>query len=343
MRRTNLGSTFRLAVLAAVAGCASAPREAQEKGASTVRALEPAACQLAVTVSKGPEPRSGDGNLRFTKDAVALRDAVVLQLISLNTASSVIAVADAKEAVARDADVLVDLAVTAAGAPSHKGMSSGWWSSGLLWVVTWIGGLLTHDSTYQTNLALNVRFIPVGEEDIGDIRRLSTDSGPVDLSYWERNTVASWRFLQSLVLPPFWTTDDPELTSQALTDRATMAASVEVADYVKRRLEEDSRDKLGRLILKQPAMTGAAVEGTHTVLEFAIESVQAPVGVLTITPNGKERTSIEATRTYEGGIYTCACVPQRIELQPGANTVRIKANIGDKRFARTLVIHRKGG
>jgi hypothetical protein len=340
--RTDLVFFFGVVLLAA-AGCASAPREAQEKEASTVRALDPAACQLAVMVSQGPAPSGAPGTLRFTKDVTGLRDAVVQQLASLNTASSVIAVADAKEAMTRDADVLLDLSVTASGAPTHRGLSSGWWSSGLLWLVTWIGGLLTDDSTYQTSLTLNGRFVPVGELDLGDIGAVSTNSTPVDLSYWERNTVASWRFLQSLVLPPFWTTDDPELTSQALAEHATMAASVKVADYVKRRLEEEGREKLARLLLKQPATTGTTMAGASTPLEFVIESTRAPIGELAIAVNGRLLGAIEASRSDVRGVKTCAAAPRRIDLQPGANTVRIKANVGGKRFARTVIIHRRDG
>jgi hypothetical protein len=336
--RTNLESVFRLAVLAAVGGCATAPREAQEK---EVRKLDPAACRLAVAVSKGPAANGPAGSLRFTKDAVGLRDAVVNQLASLNTASSVIGVADAADAQRQKADVLLDLSVSNSSSPSHRGLSSGWWSSGLLWLVTWIGGLITDDSTYETNLAMTGRLLLVGSEGVGDIGTVPTESGTVDLTYWDRNTVASLRFLQCLFIPPFWTTDDPELTSQALSDRATMLASVRFADYVKRSLERGSGDKLARFTLKQPGTNGARVSGATAMLAFSIES-RASVANLRLTVNGETEIPLEGDNKKNAlDRHTCDVAPRRIELQPGINNVRIQAVIGGSPFARTVLIHRQ--
>jgi hypothetical protein len=332
MHPSKLAQLVGLA-LVVLAGCASAPGEEQ-----SIRSMPPAACRLAVGVSQGPAQGASAAGLRFTQDAAALRDAVVAQLADLNAASSVLAVADADDAAAKGADVFLDLRVVGSAPPSHSGVSSGWWSSGVLWLVTWIGGLLTDDSTYQTNLKLSGTLSHVGSEDIGSV---VAESGAVDLSYWERNTVASWRFLQSLVLPPFWTTDDPEITSAALTERATAAACVRIADYVKRELEDDSAERLARFTLKQPAANAVEVDQASTMLEFVIESRSSPVALLALERDGVRTELPLPPDTGMAGSYVCAVPARPIELQRGANEVRVIAVIGGRRFTRTLVIQRK--
>jgi len=340
MLAKKLASVVHLTTLTAVLGCASGPQAALEKEAASVRSMPPSACRLAVGIGKGPENGAAAGGLHFTMDAVRLRDAVVAELTRLNTASAVIAVADAQDASRTGADVYLDLRVLASDPPTHQGLSSGWWSSGLLWLITWIGGLLTDDSTYQTNLRLSASLAHVDSSEIGSV---SADSGAVDLSYWDRNTVASWRFLQCLVLPPFWTTDDPQLTSQALTEHAVSEASVRIADYVKRKLEDDSATRLARFTLRQPARNGIEVDADSVQLEFVIESPTAPVASLVVDQDGA-RTPIDLPpEVFQSGSYVCAVPPMRIALRPGVNEVHVVANIGGNRFRRTILVRRRNG
>ena len=333
----KLAALIALCSIAALASCASAPRVAAERNAEIVRALPPVACRLALTVSQAPSTTADASGLRLTKDAVGLRDAIVAHLARLNTASVVFGVADRASVKPSEADIVLDLTV-AGSPPRHRGMSSGWWSSGLLWLVTWIGGLFTDDSTYTTDLAVMGSLAQVDSALIGST---AVRSGEVDLKYWDRNSVASWRFLQSLVLPPFWTSDDPEITSAALTDQAMFAASIQLADHVKRRLEEDAAKSFGRLVLLEPSNNGLVTDQIQTRLRFAIESKDSPVTSLLLTQAGK-RTEIPLPEdTGVPGGFRCEIGPVEVALRPGDNMIQIEANIGGRRFARTVLIRRQ--
>lgn len=316
--------------------CASAPRVAAERNAEQVRSRPPVACRLALTVSEAPSNVADATGMRLTKDAVGMRDALVGHLSRLDTASVVFGASNRSAVRASDADIVLDLKISGSP-PKHRGLSSGWWSSGLLWVVTWIGGLFTDDSTYMTDLTVNGSLTHVDSALIGPV---AGRSGEIDLHFWNRNKLLSWRTLQSMILPPFWTSDDAELTSEQLTDLAAHAAAVQIADYIKRRLEEDAAASFAKLVLIEPANNGVVVTGTSARLHFAIESKDEPVKTLAVAHGGRsEEVPLPANTGVPGG-YRCEVKDLEIELRPGENLIQIVANVGGRRFARTLRLRR---
>ena len=332
-----------VSLLSAVAfsGCASAPSAEAAKEASRVRALPPASCRLAVALSKAPsgQPTNSE-SLQFTFAGTQWRDAVVAQLASLNSASEVIAVDNAEDARRKQADLFLDLSVSQGAPLAHKGLSSGWWSSGLLWAVTWIGGLLTDDSTYDTNVRLAAKFSRAAK-DSRQFTEANTESEAVDLNYWERNKLMSWRFLQSLVLPPFWTSDDAAITSATLTERGVETACVRLASFIKTDIENRSFEDLASFTLVEPTANGATVGGDAATLRFQIRSKSGVVESITVQVNQASPVPIPTPARITGteNQWNVGVPIQR--LVSGRNEVRIRVQFGDDVLARTIVLWRR--
>lgn len=323
------------------AGCAASAPAGEDAGA--VGALPPAACRLAVGLPDYVAAPSG--GLHFDQGGVALQEAVVNRLRALRSASDVIAVKDRAQARTEQADLYMELRVEGDVALAHAGLSGGWWSSGLLWMVTWIGGLLTDDSTYATSLRLRGD-LASAQESRPPFASPAGDSGPVDLTYWDRNTLWSWRFLQCLVLPPFWTTDDPALTSAALSREATDRACVGLASFIKTQLEASCSGDLGGFELRQPE-NGASVTGDAVTLEFAIRARHGVINAVVLEYGDRVLPLTVPAPAEQAGVgsrgeFVCNVAPLLLEgLQPGANQIRIRADVGGLTLTRTVLVQRE--
>ena len=123
------------------------------------------------------------------------------------------------------------------------GASNGAWLSGLLWITTWIGGLLIGDTHYAAHLEVEWDVINPHTEQ--RIDTFANASGDVALNFFDRHEGIEWSSLQSFVLPPFWTFDDEAKTKSTLTRYALAVVACKTAEYLKSALDGDEKDLLG--------------------------------------------------------------------------------------------------
>lgn len=231
--RCNSSSDFRAmnrsilalsSVVAFLSACSTTDNNA------VVRAQPP--CALTILVGDVPEPTGvADDELRFSLDAQGFRTALIDGLRRVDAASRIVGPGELGAGEQADFELRVDFKEPVR--LSQEGVTNVLGAGGL-WLVTWIGGLLVDDYSYRAELPLQCRvFSPVRS------RGLTTNAvgGVVSMSFFERNSFLSWSTAQSLILPPFWTSDDVEPTSAAVSQAAVAAAAAEIAGYLKQDFE----------------------------------------------------------------------------------------------------------
>lgn len=220
---------------------------------------------LTIAVAAIPEVRiaDADNGLRFSADATAVRDMLVANLRANDAGSRVFVEGDRS---AKQADVVLRLTFSAPIAMAHEGTSS-YLAAGGLWLVTWIGGLCIEDSSYNVSVAGTCALRTPRDRSI----EIAVGGKPVAVSFLERNDFFSWPTLQSLVLPPFWTTDQSDTTSAALSRRAIENLAADIATFLKQDFEVRALESdFCQLRLLGPNQNGAPVTGTTMPIEFEI-------------------------------------------------------------------------
>jgi hypothetical protein len=160
-------------------------------------------------------------------------------LIRLGAATDVVLADDAKGALERNADFYIKPDVLRSVRFTADGISDNWLGCGALFLTTWIGGLLVNDYRYDSNLQLSYEmFKPANASELRIDRGETRTSGLIDLAFLDRNDFFSWPTAQSLVLFPFWTSDDEEGTRAALTAAAVRATAEDLATYLQRDMEK---------------------------------------------------------------------------------------------------------
>lgn len=338
-----------LLVVAAVAasGCATDGQLLTPDGKPLVNA-PPAPYRIAVLpvaateAADDPQARG----LRFTITADALRNRLVARMNSLRAATDVFVTATAEEATATGADLI--LAPRLVGTPriEHVSVSQYWWASGLLWITTWIGGLLVPDSTYEAHVVLECDFRNAAG-DASEVIGLTVASGRADLNFWDRNTFLTGGFFLSLLLPPFWTTDAASITSDSLSERALDQLTGRITSFLKFELAEREKDTYGQVVFDSPAndtIAGAStvvqgtVHGRHAIEAIAITANGAPVA-LTSPVRARLLQQVVGVR----GRYEEPFRSEPILLRPGRNVVAVKITLLDNRnralvSSRTLTV-----
>lgn len=221
---------------------------------------------------------------------------------------------------------------------AHDGWASTWWASGSLWLLTWVGGLAVNDSSYRSDMRVdfNVEFPATGASasHSSECRMLST-------TFFERNDLMSWPTVQSLVLPPFLTTDQADTTITALTQGATDGVAADLARALKQNFVKfESEDKCS-LEVRQPT-NGATVNGSSVSIAGMVKSTDVAREVtveLLGSGKGEQKATLQNSRTDN--------VPRlrnRVDfshtvtgLEPGRNYIRIAISAGD-RSTRTIVV-----
>lgn len=268
-------------------GCQSSP-----DSAGTVARLSPAPFRVAVA----PLARWNQG-LAMTEEqiglavdsrgtfqerfAAALRaEGVASDVIQLQSEEDVELLA---EAARQQADLLIRPRLRSA-LFDESTLSDRWLLSGGLWLLTWAGGLFVDDSTYATNLALDLEIIDVRRG--GLIQQTSAASGNVDLDFFDRNDFFSLGTLVSFLLPPFWTPDSVDKTSESLTAAAIDQLAVEVkSKLTDTRLERELKARHCQLKLAQ-GINGAPL-GSIPTLRGTLESQQSAIAAVFLSVNGK--------------------------------------------------------
>ena len=255
-----------------------------------VREAPPAALIVAVDeIADVPANGAPNGGLHFAATPTQFRTMLVEGLRRVDAASRVVSRSEIADEAQVDL-VIRPRVVPNSAAFSHDGASGNWWAAGGLWLVTWIGGLAVNDSTYRAKLALDCTYDMPGTPGGGLARQLRSDV--VELSFLERNDFFSWPTLQAIVLPPFFTSDDTETTSAALTEQAADRLAIEMAAYLKRSFEEEALEQKAFNLQVDEPKNGARIDGESIVLNgrvrtkgIELESVafavdeQAPVTV----------------------------------------------------------------
>lgn len=230
-----------------------------------------------------------------------------------------------------------DLVVTlvAKGPPQfqHTGASSVLLSCGL-WLTTWIGGLLVPDSSYRLDWNAGYRLEPTSMSAAAALDQ-PIQSREVVLSFFERNDLVSGPTLQSLVLPPFWTTDQTDKTNAALERAAMRAAALELATFLKQDFEGAANATwLCSVDVKQPR-NGQRVTGAEMDVEvLVISRTRTDAERVTAAVNDGPEIELSREQTSDGA-GTLARGKLR-GLRPDAeNRVRLRV-FTDKEFTRTL-------
>lgn len=264
-QRTHRQQTRSLGMALACAGISflAAACASSDTGAA-VRGLPPAPLLVLVERAESATPTKG-ATLSFSATEAQIQTMLAEELRALDASSRVVTPTELGQG---KADVVVRFMPNGPIEFAHQGTSS-FLGAGGLWLVTWIGGLLVPDSRYSVKVGTAARC----RVQFGDAYfERSIDSGEVDLSFFDRNSLASWQGLQSLVLPPFWTSDQSEKTSEALT-RATMRlAARRIAVLLKSEFEDAAASDFGCKVKVDVPKNGEPATATRMPITFTAYS-----------------------------------------------------------------------
>lgn len=328
--------TVAVAVSMGLAGCHLPP--VRGPAFSEIRA--PAAYRVAIApvvgshVQRPLEATSSEtaSALRFTYLPGELRTRLIRSLIEAEVTTAVVAVGelDLLEARAARADLLLRLQLTRA-APRHVGLSGfPTVGAGLLWFGTWIGGLLMPDCLYDPGI--EVECTAISPHDGRPIARFALSSTPIHLRFVDRNPFISAALAQSLILPPFWTSDDPIRTSHSLSERGTEHIATQLARVIEE-LERPSESQAVRVSFQQPA--NGERTGAITRLHARIEAL-GPIEEISLRVNGTPSPTRHFNPAQDRlpGFDLEAVV----RLQPGRNEIQVEARQGSVTCSRTIVL-----
>lgn len=261
-RRTSLS---RAACRVAVAASALLAACASNQEAATLRNKPPA--PLVVVVEAAAPTGNGGGGLQFAADGAAMAQLLSTELRALDAASRVVL---AGQPGADQADIRIRLAPRGAVGFAHAGTAN-FFGAGALWLTTWIGGLLVEDSAYDVRMDAECRYAVVDAEDQFTFTR-TVNGGTVDLAFFDRNDLFSMPGLQSLLLPPFWTTDQADKTSAALTRSSMRLAAQQIATELKNDFESSAETNYRCAVRFESPRNGAVVAGATMPLSLLVVS-----------------------------------------------------------------------
>jgi hypothetical protein len=213
----------------------------------------------------------------------------------------------------------------------HAGTASAL-AAGGLWLVTWIGGLLVEDSTYTVQMQAQCTYQVAS----GSSFTTPVNGDSVDLSFFERNDFFSGPTLQSLVLPPFWTSDDADKTSECLSREAVRIAARQIATLLKNDVEARGLPEWKcSVTVTQPA-NGEAVAGATApiALEVRLADPEAKLVAVTASVNGEPEVALSYREEVGVGYRAYGTIAG---LQPDReNLVRLVVRDQDSVHTRTL-------
>ena len=341
-RSTSARSLSVAALLTVLGACATADTSDE------LRRKPPA--PWVVSIDWAPDSRS-DADFRYAGELVPTTKAEAVELLTRELraldASSKIVIAGEPTDVPPD----ISLIITPRSAirMEHAGASSPLGALGL-WLVSWIGGLLVRESSYYVQVDATCSYTI--HDSVGN-RTFKKDlaSDPADerffaqLSFFERNDFFSGPTLQSVVLPPFWTTDQHDKTGSALAQAAMRIVAREITALLKSDFDVLSQNALTCLVEVREPVNGAAVTSSSTPVEVVVRSVGDPIKLVTarvMAQTGHGPVSeLTRVRDVNEGLVASGEVHG---LRPDSvNWVRIQVTTGaaedasrDRHYTRTL-------
>lgn len=350
---------FGIALLSA---CSSTAPVLDLPGARSMVAKPPAPFRIAIAAPSATAQATADlesgSAIPFTIPLPALHESLAADLRLLATATEVITIErfdtegagqaagtpDVDAAFSAQADLLLRPRLTSVQLAHLGGTSQGLLSS-LLWFTTWAGGLFVPDNEYQAAIA--VEWEVVNPHDGRTLDVLATHSGRQTLSFADRNDALSLSTLQSLVVPPVWTSDDAASTAATLSRSAVAQVAFEVARYVKSGMDGGERQMVGELRIDSPA-NGAHTEAAVTHLSGRVIAPQ-PIDSLGVYCGRTRIVNLDTdslpTRAQQemGALFQVPVTDLEVPLEPGPNLIRVVLGIAGHTTTRTLLVHRSAG
>jgi hypothetical protein len=328
-----------LLTLAAV-GCRSVDPVLKDERGALISELAPAPYYVAVDrvrVSDAVLAQQDAKLFLSTVNGEHLRDLLAEALAEQNAASEVVPYrGDAAE---ESIDLVIVPRLEDVGF-SYSRASSKAPLAVLVWFGTWIGGLWVEDSRYDCRVRMS--FDVVDRQYGANLAEgRSVESAGTGLTFWDRNGAASVGFLEALVIPPIWTHDDRDVTSQTLTRRAMVQLAAQLKGYLSDRLDPDER--YARIDIESPT-NGATVAGSNVSLEGQISSPNRISRIL-LYVNGVEvdqDPELDAAPPNADGRVLTDFVVECTELLETTNLVRLVVDDWQGQYTtRTLVLRRE--
>jgi hypothetical protein len=338
--------TAALAALAAW-GCKTADPALFDRDGAPVRESEPVSYRLAVAPFEFvPAFHTIPGRRWAQRTEAELQRDLVRALSDSRVASEAFAV-DSREsfdAYSQSADLLLrprleDVSFSYAGASDRALVST------LLWVTTWVGSLWVEDSQYNARLV--VRYDLVDPHTGASIAEdIAVRSDEIALDFWGRNEAFNKGFFLSLLVPPFLTSDDKEITDESLFHRASELIAAKLKTYLKEELPGRERELLAQVQVRSPR-NGSEVSG-ETPLRCDVRARRGVTEVQVLVNGELYRKLGEAdlpspAEQESDGFFFC---PLRLDdlalTKPGKNLVRILVNVAGQWSSRSIVLY-KGG
>ncbi|MCR9244879.1 MAG: hypothetical protein NXI31_07595 [bacterium] len=306
-----------------------------------LRSAEPAPFRIAVTpldVREGITLASA-GQAEVAWDRERVRATLVEDLEELRAAS----VIEAVDGDGFDAGADLVLRPRLSGAEfAYLGSTSDGWLSSLLWITTWVGGLFVADSDYEAGVQIDWEV--VNPHSGQTIANLAGNPRSMRLGFFDRNDLWSLGTLQSLVVPPVFTVDDGDRTTQTLFALGVAHSAGEMTRFLKTGMNGEERELVGELRLEFPRNGGrvaatcrmrGAVLAHGLVTELAMflngETV-ALLGPDELPPRSRQQVG---ARTFRVELPDA-----EIALAAGRNQVSVEFVTGGRRTSRTVVLHR---
>lgn len=345
----NLASFRSLAVAALALGfgsCATTDPELLAPDGRPLAQVAAAPYRVAVTpvrVSDVVEASLSvqQGELQFTIPTTELQEHLIAKMSQLNAATEVLAAVDREDALSRGADLVLEPRLRTAPELGHESLSGKWLLSGVLWLTTWIGGLAVDDSTYEARIALDCDLVNAHDDERPIA--FTANSGLVDLGFWDRNDALTLGFFSTFILPPFWTTDTADVTSDSLSRRALGQLAGRMTNFLKFDLIEREKDAFGQVVFS--TLTNGDEVGTSVRVAGEIVA-RGPIFGIRLRHNGKTLQDLRP-HDLKAGIDQQQGSEFRQDfdfevngLVPGENTLSLRVRVEDAFTSRTLTVYR---
>lgn len=225
---------FCLLLLFALAAfaCSSTDPNLLGPGGQPLEDWTPLEYRIAVAPFEIPSPLMVSGMLPETPTGETFQEDFIEGLREVNAASLIVAVdgENPVEASRGAAEILVLPRIQYADL-RYDEVGERWYVTGLLWFMTWLGGLFVEDSVYHARMVVDLKIVAL---DTGRtiIDNLTINTDYVDLSFFDRNPVFSWGTLQSVIVPPFWTSDNKAQTQESLSKRALKIVAAKMKQFL---------------------------------------------------------------------------------------------------------------
>ena len=225
-RRRPAAATLLLLALGLLGACRSADTALLDRNGREVQQLPPAAFRIGVLPARlQAQDLGSQSQFRLTTaDGAAFSDLLVTELRAMDAATEVISLSGADE----NPESLTDLDLVFAPEVRQIGFAEDSTRTGkavastFLWLFTWIGGWFIDDKEFQTGLRIETTVRNVESQRLAATLDLTEfESGPLDLTFFERNAAWTTSFFGSFFLPPWAISSGFERTSETLTQRSS--------------------------------------------------------------------------------------------------------------------------